>query len=288
MVSGYDWNDPIPHFTTFGKNYKRRFEGTDIFEQIFTHILLEAVKLNYVDPKAFFIDSTHIKASANKNKKIKVQVQAEAKQYHQKLMEEINQDREKHGKEPFIDDGNNGMEGIKTKEIEKSTTDPESGMFHKGEYERCFAYTASTACDKHNFILGVELSPANVHDSVMFKNIYDKIKITYPKIKYVVADAGYKTPYICKQIIDDKRIPILPYKRPVTKKGYFKSSEYVYDEYYDCILCPNDQVLHYATTNRKGYREYKSDPKICINCPMREQCTQSKSHQKTVTRHIWT
>jgi len=79
---GYDWNDPIPHFTTFGKNYTRRFEGTDIFEKIFSHILLEAVKLKYVDPKAVFIDSTHIKASANRNKKMKVQVQAEAQQYH--------------------------------------------------------------------------------------------------------------------------------------------------------------------------------------------------------------
>ncbi|WP_411677070.1 transposase [Caproicibacter sp.] len=28
---GYDWNEPIPHFKTFGKNYTRRFEGTDIF-----------------------------------------------------------------------------------------------------------------------------------------------------------------------------------------------------------------------------------------------------------------
>ena len=37
---GYDWNDPIPHFTTFGKNYSRRFEGTDIFEKIFARILL--------------------------------------------------------------------------------------------------------------------------------------------------------------------------------------------------------------------------------------------------------
>lgn len=29
---GYNWNKPIPHFKTFGKNDTRRFEGTDIFE----------------------------------------------------------------------------------------------------------------------------------------------------------------------------------------------------------------------------------------------------------------
>ena len=32
---GLDFFDPVPHFSTFGNNYKRRFEGTDLFEQIF-------------------------------------------------------------------------------------------------------------------------------------------------------------------------------------------------------------------------------------------------------------
>ena len=42
-----------------------------------------------------------------------------------------------------------------------------------------------------------------------------------------------------------------------------------------------------STTNRDGYREYKSDPKVCASCPSREKCTKSKSCVKTVTRHIW-
>ena len=29
---GLGFHDPVPHFSTFGKNYKRRFEGTDLFE----------------------------------------------------------------------------------------------------------------------------------------------------------------------------------------------------------------------------------------------------------------
>lgn len=55
----------------------------------------------------------------------------------------------------------------------------------------------------------------------------------------------------------------------MTPDGYFRKYEYVYDEYYDCIICPNDQVLKYSTTNRDGYREYKSDPKVCEPCPYR-------------------
>ena len=36
---GLDMFDKVPHFTTFGKNYTRRFKDTDLFEQIFTKIL---------------------------------------------------------------------------------------------------------------------------------------------------------------------------------------------------------------------------------------------------------
>ena len=39
-----------------------------------------------------------------------------------------------------------------------------------------------------------------------------------------------------------------------------------------------------ANTNRDGYREYKSDPKICTNCHCRELCTHSKDCVKTVQR----
>ena len=45
----------------------------------------------------------------------------------------------------------------------------------------------------------------------------------------------------------------------MTKKGFFKKTEYVYDEYYDCYICPVNKLLHYSTTNREGYREYKSN-----------------------------
>ena len=92
---------------------------------------------------------------------------------------------------------------------------------------------------------------------------------------------------LAKQIIDDGRIPSMPYKRPMTKKGFFKKYDYVYDEYYDCTICPANEILRYSTTNREGYREYKSDPEKCSVCPFKEKCTESKTNQKIVMRHIW-
>ena len=54
----------------------------------------------------------------------------------------------------------------------------------------------------------------------------------------------------------------------------------------DCAL-PRAPGVGLHTTSRDGYREYRSDPKICVNCPTRHLCTHSKDCVKTVQRHIW-
>lgn len=94
------------------------------------------------------------------------------------------------------------------------------------EYVFRWVLKAHTACDKHNFILGVHVTPGNIHDSVAFDPLYDDI-------------------------------------------------------------CPEYKTLHYSTTNRAGYREYKSRSYLCNECPTRAMCTQSAKCEKTVTRHIW-
>lgn len=282
---GYDIMEAIPHFTTFGKNYKRRFEGTDIFERIFTRVLSTAIEKGLVDPSAVFIDGTHIKANANTHKNYKKMVEKEARSYDELLRKEINEDREAHGKKSFKDDDD--QDPPAQKEITVSKSDPESGLFHKGEHRKCFAYNAQTACDKHGWVIAATVDLGNKHDSAVFEDIYNKVKETTGKPESVVIDAGYKIPYIAKTLIEDGVAPHMPYKRPMTKQGFFYKNDYVYDEYYDCYICPCDQIISYSTTNREAYREYKSDSEICKTCPSRSKCTQSANCQKVIVRHLW-
>ena len=287
---GLDMLDKVPHFSTFGKNYSRRFKDTDLFEQIFSHILEECYKFRLVDPTEVFVDATHVKARANGHKMRKRIAKQEALFYEDMLKKEINEDRAAHGKKPLKDkdDDNTPSSGngsSKEKEIKESTTDPDSGWFHKGEHKEVFAYAVETACDKYGWILGYTISPGNLHDSRTFKGLYDKISDI--GINTLIADAGYKTPAIAKLLLDDGIKPLFPYKSPMTKDGFFKKSDFVYDEYYDYVICPNDQHLEYSTTNKDGYREYKSNGHICKGCPYLSQCTNSQNHVKVFTRHIW-
>ena len=63
-----------------------------------------------------------------------------------------------------------------------STTDSDSGLFIKGEHERCFAYSAQTACDKHGFVLAFEVVAGNVHDGQMFRELYKKMDLSRTQI----------------------------------------------------------------------------------------------------------
>ena len=299
---GLELYDKVPHFSTFGKNYSRRFEGTDLFEQIFKHILEECYRFKLVDPTEVFVDATHVKARANNKKMQRRIAQQEALFYEEMLRKEIASDRAAHGKKPLKDkdddDHSSGSSGgndkfkdytddvpLDGKTIKCSITDPESGWFRKGEHKHVFAYGIETACDKNGWILDFDVNPGNEHDSRTFKGLYDKLANI--GMEKCIVDAGYKTPAIAKLLLDDGVKPIFPYKRPMTKEGFFKKSEYVYDEYNDCYICPNDQVLKYSTTNRDGYKEYKSCSHVCEKCEFLGQCTASKNHVKVVTRHVW-
>ena len=185
------------------------------------------------------MDATHVKARANSRKMQKRIAREEALFYEELLKQEIDRDRESHGKKPFREKdkdtpgGPPPAGGGKTEEktIKSSTSDPDSGWFRKGEHKHVFAYSIETACDKNGWILGYTVSPGKLHDSRTFKELYDKVK--HSGIKTLVADAGYKTPAIAKLLMDDGIQPLFPYKRPMTKKGFLKKYEYVYDEYYD-------------------------------------------------------
>ena len=59
-----------------------------------------------------------------------------------------------------------------------------------------------------------------------------------PVVLFIVAGSAYKTPHICKKIFDDNRVLFTAYKRPQAMKDGHEWYKYVYDEYYDCIVCP--------------------------------------------------
>ncbi len=65
------------------------------------------------------------------------------------------------------------------------------------------------------------------------------------------------------------------------------SKQFHYEAAADGYRCPQGQLLSYATTDRTGYRHYKSDPAICRTCPLLASCTSSRNATRLIIRHVW-
>ena len=173
---GYTLQEETPHFSTVSYNFRHRFTA-ETADTVFAWILSEVAEAGYLSPRAVFIDGTHIKANANTRKQVKEQIPAAARHYAKELMDEVNADREAHGRKPFDDDNDHPTSPKKPKDntskkklarrkkekkrtATKSVTDPECGLFVKGEHKKQFAYEAHTACDGNGFVLETVVTPA--------------------------------------------------------------------------------------------------------------------------------
>jgi len=297
---GYDINEEVPNHSTYSQNYKRKFSKLekDILQTVFDKVIDLLIEYNCLDLTAVYIDSTNTKAYANKKKNHKEIVQVEAKKYQKELeleivlkglQEEDLTDEEYLNEVERIVKCNEEIpieELLGEKEIIVSDTDSGAGMLYKNEKEKMFSYNSTVICDGNNYALTVDVNPSNMHDSIAFYNAFDKFisKMGIEQTKYFAADAAYITPHICKLLIDLELIPCLPYKRPMTKEGYFKKYEYTYDEYNDIYICPNECDLISTSITKEGYIIYKADKNDCSNCTFKEKCTKMKSKQ--ILRHV--
>ena len=298
---GYNLNEDVPDHSTYSQNYKRKFSKLekDILQTVFDKVIDLLIEQNCLDMTNVYIDSTNTKAYANKKKNHKEMMKIEAKKYQRDLDIEIalrQLDSEDLTDEEFLKEVEKIVkcneevetkEVIGEKEVIKSDTDKDAGMLYKNEKEKMFGYNSTVICDNNNYALTVDVNPSNMHDSVAFYPAFEKLinKFGVTDIVNFLGDAAYKTPHICKTLLDLELTPLFPYKRPMTKDGYFKKYEYIYDEYNDIYICPNEKDLIPTSINKDGYIKYKADKNDCANCPFKDKCTKMKS--KEILRHVW-
>ena len=256
---GIPFGTDTPHFSTFGKNYERRFKNTDIFEKIFINIVKQVMDYNLINGEIFYTDSTHKKANANKNKYDDCIVQ-NTKQRRKWLEDEINEERLKQGKKPF-----EYKDEIEEKHIKVSTTDNESGYYHMDNKEKGFMYLDHrTVDDKCNIIVDCYITKGNVHDSEPFIKRAEYIKDTFGfTIKKYAVDSGYLTLDIKKYFIDNNIFGVFGYRRYGTPKSRKEKSKYEYisklDIYYEK---ETGEVLEYkGKIDRNGYKIYLNESK---------------------------
>ena len=273
---GIPLGEPTPHYSTFSQNYIRRFQGTDVFEEIFVEIVEQAIKYNLVKGETFFTDSTHKKANANKNK-FHEEVQKVVHQRKEWLEKEINEERKKQGKKEF-----EFTEKIEEKKVKVSDTDNESGYYHRDNKEKGFMYLDHRTVDsKCNIIVDCHITKGNVHDSKPYIERMEYIKKKYGfKIKEVGVDSGYDTLEIKKYFEDNKIFGVIAYRRYQQGDTQIRKYEFKYNKDKDYYVCPKTGIIipYTGKIDREGYKWY-SNKENCKGCPHINECCKKQGYR---------
>ncbi len=89
--------EKVPDASTLSQN-RRRFNHTAVFQQIFDHIVEQAMVKGFVGGRVLYTDSTHLKASANPHKSENVMRPVPPGTYFDALDKAVTEDRAAAGK----------------------------------------------------------------------------------------------------------------------------------------------------------------------------------------------
>lgn len=259
---GIPFGKETPHFSTFSKNYERRFKESKIFEEIFVNIVNQAIEYHLVDGTTFYTDSTHKKANANKNK-YEDKIEKNIKERRKWLEEEINEERIKEGRKEF-----EYKDEIEEQHIKVSKTDIESGYYHRDNKEKGFMYLEHRTVDeKCNIIVDCHITKGNVHDSVPFIERAQYIKETFNfNISNYALDSGYLTLDIKKYFIENNIFGVFGYRRYGTSETRKEKAKYEYIKEQDVYMeKTSGEILEYkGLIDKLGYKKYENEDKTKI------------------------
>lgn len=283
---GLGLTDKVFDASTLSQNRRRRFNDTSVAQDIFDAIVEQAIRHGLVDGTVLYTDSTHLKANANKTKFDKETVAKSRADYWDALDEAVEADRAARGLPPLKDKPREPVQ----KETKVSRTDPEAGyMVREGKPKGFFYLDHRTVDGTHGIITDTFATPANVHDSIVYLGRLDRQRARFAfDVKAVGLDAGYATAGIAQGLEDRAILGVTGYRNPTPPAaGMMRKSAFQYDPVADVYRCPQGRELPYATTDRNGYRQYKSDPSVCRTCPLLASCTSNAKAERTITRHVW-
>lgn len=278
--------DSVFDASTLSQNRRRRFNDTSVAQDIFDHIVEQAIAHKLVDGTALYTDSTHLKANANKGKYDLAMIAKSRADYWEDLDRAVDEDRMAHGKAPLKPKDREA----EIKQTKVSRTDAEAGyMVREGKPKGFFYLDHRTVDSKLAIITDIHVTPANVHDSIVYLGRLDRQRQRFDlDVRAVGLDAGYATAGIARGLEDRHILGVTGYRNPTPPKaGMMRKSKFVFDRDADGYRCPEGQLLTYATTDRDGYRHYTSDPAICQACPLLASCTSNAKAIRTITRHVW-
>lgn len=277
---GLDLFDRVPDHSTISQLRRRKPSFRKVFRRLFEEVVRQCIEKGLVSGRLAATDSTHVKANASRVSEHLVEMRSEPGAYWERL-------------DSYEEEGLQALEKRtghrrkkRTKQVKRdsrrsqkrvSRTDPEAGhMKRPGKPEGQHYLSHQTLDTDHGVILGVTVTPGDVHDSVPYLDHLEQIHRNVFPIQAATADAAYDFP-LAHRVLEEQGISfyVRPQPSADSTKAEFKRDAFSYDAEKDVYHCPNGKELRVKGLYRSAsgvYWEYWADRGDCQSCPSREKC----------------
>jgi IS5 family transposase len=288
---GYDLDEDLPDHSSLSKIRERY--GMQIFQQFFEQIVELCVEAGLVWGEELYFDSTKVDANAAINSMID-RTESEIDQH----LDELWKNGEESASAETLQDLVEKYDGERYTRLRKpsykritdekvSLTDPDAApMRAQGGGSAVLGYRDHYIVDggKARIILSALVAPASIMDNTPMLDLVDWTCSRWqvePRI--AVGDTKYGTvPNIVG--LENRGIKAyLPTPDLSKRSEYYSSDLFQYDVENDQYICPQEHILP-LWSRRKSEENfvYRADVKVCDACPVKSECTGSKSG-----RHIF-
>jgi len=264
---GYDIDVEVPDHSVLSKARKRW--GEDIFKELFSRVVKQAVEAGLVDGEKIFVDASLVEADASKNSVKKLDDIKLAEQY-QELVKRLDERAE---------DGNEGYGEINQQHI--SSTDPDATITKQNGVRNLSYKVHRSVDDRKEIITSCSVTTGAVNEAhVLEKTIADHEDAVEKNVRTVVADSKYGTNENYSALKEKGiKTHIKDLGATRARRGdVFGKDRFAYVAEKDVYICPAGKELQRRSWNRnRQWTKYRIDIEQCASCELKSQCTNDKN-----------
>ena len=302
---GLRLDDPTPNHSVLSK--ARRRWGPEVFERLFVRTVEQCVAADLVDGSKLHMDATFVDADASKDSVKKGSpelIEALRRTYsgQESKLDDVSDgdcqwpEDESDGSHeaspgPFADDNRSTKPRVNQTVL--STTDPDAAVVRQGKREPRPRYKHHRAVDDaHGVVTAVTTTSGDADEAKLLSPLVDQHeRNTGCEADTVVADSRYGT--IENQLecadrgVHGHMASLEGKHRGSGRRAHiFDESMFVFDASSNTYTCPAGNRMRPRRLHSQRHSwDYVTARGVCASCPLRAQCTQSKTG-RSIKRHV--
>jgi transposase len=266
--TGLDFDQEIPHHSTFSKDRHGRFQESKLFEQLFEEIVARCLEAGLVQGDNLSVDGSFVEANAAKESRIPREQLAEAAQVKRSVRQYLVDLAEQ-----------NPVEEPVHQQEQVSTTDPDATYATKGGTPARLGYYDNYLVDNGScVIVGVQATAARMsQETVAAQEMIARFAEWQGREPAsVAADATYGNGEFLQWLRERGITPYMRTRDSALRKNnpLYGPERFTYLPASNSYRCPAGEQLNYVGLNvRNRTHAYIGSRKRCRECPQKAQCT---------------